>query len=79
MSTKHADRLFNEAVEWMGNFTKENEGFGVICPISIARALGTFVFLTTPDDLRSQAISVIVQEVCEAFNNGFEYEGEKVQ
>lgn len=79
MSNQDADRLFNEAVEWMGDFTKENQEFGVLCPISIARALGVYIFHTTPNDLKAQAIGVTIQEVAEAFNNGFEHEEEEVQ
>ena len=78
MSTKHADRLFNEAIDWMHDYTKKNQGFGVLCPISIARALGMYIYHTSPDDLKGQAISVTMREMCEAFNSNFEYEAEQV-
>ncbi len=75
---KRADKLFHEAIDWMQEYTEKNKEAGVLCPISIARALGMYIYHTSPDDLKGQAISVTMQEMCEAFNSNFEYEAEQV-
>lgn len=63
------DDSFGAAFELMGDFLKDRKGEGPLATVSLARALGFLLVLTSKDDQCDMALGVTVQNLCDTFTN----------
>jgi len=57
-------------------FMKDHEDAGKMAIVSLSRAFGMSLVMTTVPDQRDMALSVVVRELCQAFALSLEFEDE---
>ena len=62
-----ADESFQEAYKMMMTYLKKNEADGKMAMVSLARALGGMLMLTTEEEERDMALATIISEMCQTF------------
>ena len=62
-----ADESFNKAMRVMMKFLKKNEADGKMAMVSLARALGGALMLTTVKEQRDMALATVISEMCQTF------------
>tara|TARA_R100000664_G_scaffold27814_1_gene38740 strand:- start:165 stop:428 length:264 start_codon:yes stop_codon:yes gene_type:complete len=62
-----ADESFQEAYKMMMTYLKKNEADGKMAMVSLARALGGTLMLTTVKEQRDMALATIISEMCQTF------------
>ena len=62
-----ADESFKKAYKMMMKFLKKNEADGKMAMVSLARALGGTLMLTTVKEQRDMALATVISEMCQTF------------
>lgn len=62
-----ADESFNKAMRVMMKFLKNNEADGKMAMVSLARALGGTLMLTTEEEQRDMALATVITQMCQTF------------
>ena len=62
-----ADKSFTKAMNTMQRFLQKNEEDGKMAMVSLARALGAMVMLTTEDEERDMALATVITQMCQTF------------
>jgi len=73
-----ADESFNKATRMMMDFLKENEADGKMAMVSLARALGGTLMLTTVKEQRDMALATVITQMCETFADFLQAEEEGI-
>lgn len=63
-----ADASFDDAVKAMKRFMEDHESEGPMATISLARALGAMLVLTTEIGHREDILAATISQLCEAFS-----------
>lgn len=71
-----ADESFNAALKTMGRFLKDHEEEGPMATVSLARALGGLLVLTTSEDQRDMALGTTISQLCDTFTDFLHMEAE---
>ena len=72
-----ADESFNQAMRMMMKFLKKNEADGKMAMVSLARALGGTLMLTTEKEQRDMALATVISEMCQTFADFLQAEEKK--
>jgi len=62
-----ADESFSKAMRMMMKFLKKNEADGKMAMVSLARALGGTLMLTTEEEERDMALATVITQMCQTF------------
>ena len=62
-----ADKSFIKAMNMMQKYLKKNEADGKMAMVSLARALGGMLMLTTVKEQRDMALATVITQMCETF------------
>lgn len=62
-----ADKSFIKAMNMMQKYLKKNEADGKMAMVSLARALGGMVMLTTEEKERDMALATVITQMCQTF------------
>ena len=62
-----ADESFKKAFKVIGKYLKKNEADGKMAMVSLARALGGMLMLTTEKEQRDMALATVITQMCETF------------
>ena len=62
-----ADKSFMKAMNMMQKFLQKNEADGKMAMVSLARALGGVLMLTTEKKQRDMALATVITQMCETF------------
>ena len=62
-----ADESFKKAYKVIMKYLKKNEADGKMAMVSLARALGGTLMLTTVKEQRDMALATIISEMCQTF------------
>ena len=62
-----ADESFKKAYKVIGKYLKKNEADGKMAVVSLARALGGMLMLTTVKEQRDMALATVISEMCQTF------------
>lgn len=62
-----ADESFKKAFKVIGKYLKKNEADGKMAMVSLARALGGTLMLTTVKEQRDMALATVISEMCQTF------------
>ena len=62
-----ADESFKKAYKMMMKYLKKNEADGKMAMVSLARALGGTLMLTTVKEQRDMALATVITQMCETF------------
>ena len=62
-----ADESFKKAYKVIMKYLKKNEADGKMAMVSLARALGGTLMLTTEKEQRDMALATIISEMCQTF------------
>lgn len=62
-----ADESFQKAYKVIGKYLKKNEADGKMAMVSLARALGGMLMLTTVKEQRDMALATVISEMCQTF------------
>ena len=62
-----ADESFKKAYKVIGRYLKKNEADGKMAMVSLARALGGMLMLTTEKEQRDMALATVITQMCETF------------
>jgi hypothetical protein len=62
-----ADKSFMKAMNMMQKFLQKNEADGKMAMVSLARALGGMLMLTTEKEQRDMALATVITQMCETF------------
>jgi hypothetical protein len=71
-----ADESFNKATRLMMDFLKENEADGKMAMVSLARALGGTLMLTTEKEQRDMALATVITQMSQTFADFLQAEAE---
>jgi len=71
-----ADESFNKATRLMMDFLKENEADGKMAMVSLARALGGTLMLTTVKEQRDMALATVITQMSQTFADFLQAEAE---
>lgn len=63
-----ADASFDDAVKAMKRFMEDHESEGPMATISLARALGAVLVLTTKVGERDDMLATAISQVCDTFS-----------
>ena len=63
-----ADASFNEAVNIMKSFIENHKAEGPMANVSLARALGAVLVLTTKIGERDDALATTISQLCDMFS-----------
>ena len=74
-----SDPTQNAASKVLLTFIKDHEDSGKMAIVSLSRALGMSLVMSTVPDQRDMALSVVVRELCQAFALSLEVEDESVE
>jgi len=72
-----ADESFKKAYKMMMKFLKKNEADGKMAMVSLARALGGTLMLTTEKEQRDMALATVISEMCQTFADFLQEEEKK--
>ena len=64
-----ADESFKKAYKMMMKFLKKNEADGKMAMVSLARALGGTLMLTTEKEQRDMALATVITQMCQTFDD----------
>ena len=64
-----ADESFNAALKTMGRFLEDHNEEGPMATVSLARALGGLLVLTTSEDQRDMALGTTISQLCDTFTD----------
>ena len=62
-----ADESFTKAMRMMMKFLKKNEADGKMAMVTLARALGGTLMLTTDEEQRDMALATVTTQMCQTF------------
>jgi len=62
-----ADESFKKAYKMMMEYLKKNEADGKMAMVSLARALGGVLMLTTEEKQRDMALATVITQMCQTF------------
>ena len=62
-----ADESFKKAFKVIGKYLKKNEADGKMAMVSLARALGAMLMLTTEEEERDMALATVIMQMCQTF------------
>ena len=62
-----ADESFKKAYKVIMKYLKKNEADGKMAMVSLARALGGTLMLTTVKEQRDMALATVITQMCETF------------
>jgi len=62
-----ADKSFMKAMNMMQKFLQKNEADGKMAMVSLARALGGVLMLTTDKEQRDMALATVITQMCQTF------------
>jgi len=62
-----ADKSFQKAYRMMMRYLKNNEADGKMAMVSLARALGGTLMLTTVKEQRDMALATVITQMCQTF------------
>ena len=62
-----ADESFKKAFKVIGKYLKKNEADGKMAMVSLARALGGTLMLTTEEEERDMALATVITQMCQTF------------
>ena len=62
-----ADKSFIKAMNMMQKYLKKNEADGKMAMVSLARALGGMLMLTTEEEERDMALATVITQMCQTF------------
>jgi len=62
-----ADQSFIKAMNMMQKYLNKNEADGKMAMVSLARALGGMVMLTTEEKERDMALATVITQMCQTF------------
>jgi|TARA_R100001463_G_scaffold130868_1_gene190528 peptide methionine sulfoxide reductase MsrA len=62
-----ADKSFMKAMNMMQKFLQKNETDGKMAMVSLARALGGTLMLTTVKEQRDMALATVITQMCQTF------------
>ena len=62
-----ADKSFIKAMNMIQKYLKKNEADGKMAMVSLARALGGMVMLTTEEKERDMALATVITQMCQTF------------
>lgn len=62
-----ADESFQKAYRMMMKYQRKNEADGKMAMVSLARALGGMLMLTTEEEERDMALATVISEMCQTF------------
>jgi len=71
-----ADKSFMKAMNMMQKFLQKNETDGKMAMVSLARALGGMVMLTTEEKERDMALATVITQMCQTFADFLQVEPE---
>ena len=71
-----ADESFSKAMRMMMKFLKKNEADGKMAMVSLARALGGTLMLTTEEEERDMALATVITQMCQTFADFLQVEPE---
>ena len=63
------DASFDAAVKTMRRFIKDHKSEGPMANVSLARALGAVLVLTTEIGERDDMLATAISQLCDTFNN----------
>ena len=63
-----ADASFDDAVKTMRRFIEDHEAEGPMANVSLARALGAVLVLTTKIGERDDMLATAISQLCDAFS-----------
>ena len=72
-----ADKSFIKAMNMMQKYLKKNEADGKMAMVSLARALGGMVMLTTEEKERDMALATVITQMCQTFADFLQAEDEQ--
>ena len=62
-----ADESFKKAFKVIMKYLKKNEADGKMAMVSLARALGGTLMLTTEEEERDMALATVIMQMCQTF------------
>ena len=72
-----ADKSFSKAMRMMIKFLKKNEADGKMAMVSLARALGGTLMLTTDEEERDMALATVTTQMCQTFADFLQMEDQE--
>ena len=62
-----ADESFQKAYRMMMKYRRKKDADGKMAMVSLARALGGMLMLTTEEEERDMALATVISEMCQTF------------
>ncbi len=72
-----ADESFTKAMRMMMKFLKKNEADGKMAMVTLARALGGTLMLTTDEEQRDMALATVTTQMCQTFADFLQMEDQE--